>query len=295
MGKNPFKKPEARGSQRAKIILSGKAGVGKTVFAMQFPNVAFIDVEGSAEREWYADQLKASGASYFGRDDGSQDIAEVIKLIKWLATNKHDYKTVVIDSFSKMYSVEASRCSKLKVNGKEIGTAFGADRREANKQVKILFEWLDKLDMNAVLICHSKQDFGSETNETTFDGMNLMDHELDLWLECLLRGTDKREMRVRKQRLQGFKLNERFPLDFETFAKKYGEKHLNASVTTIETAPEGRVAVLTGLIREAGIGQETINKWLEKAKVQDLAELPSDLVEKSIEYCEGKLNATGAS
>ena len=63
--KNPFKKPEARGSQRAKIILSGKAGVGKTVFAMQFPSVAYIDVEGSAEREWYADQLAANGASYF--------------------------------------------------------------------------------------------------------------------------------------------------------------------------------------------------------------------------------------
>ena len=110
-----------------------------------------------------------------------------------------------------------------------------------------------------------------------------------------MRGTDKREMRVRKQRLQGFKLNERFPLDFETFAKKYGEKQLIARVTTIETAPESRVAVLTSLIREAGIGQPTVDKWLQKAKVQDLAELPSDLVEKSIEYCEGRLNATGAS
>ena len=219
----------------------------------------------------------------------------MIKLIKWLATNKHDYKTVVIDSFSKMYSVEASRCAKLKRNGKEIGTDFGADRREANKQVRILFEWLDKLDMNVVLICHSKQDFGSETNETTFDGMNLMDHELDLWLECLLRGTDKREMRVRKQRLQGFKMNERFELDFATFAKKYGQEHLNATVQSIETAPEGRVSVLTALIREAGIGQQTIDKWLQKAKVQDLAELPAELVEKSISYCEGQLNASGAS
>ena len=295
MKKNPFKKPAARGSQRAKIIISGKAGVGKTVFAMQFPGVAFIDVEGSAEREWYADQLQASGASYFGRDDGSQDIAQVINLVKWLATNKHDFKTVVIDSFSKLYSIEAARCSKLKRNGKEIGTDFGADRREANKQVRILFEWIDKLDMNVILICHSKQDYLSETNETTFDGMNLMDHELDLWIEVILQGTEKRLIRVRKQRLQGFKLNEKFPLDFEAFAKKYGQQHLNASVTTIETAPEALTGRLTALVREAGIGQGTVDKWLQKAKVQQITELPEDVVKSCIQYCEGRLNGTGAA
>ena len=42
-------KPEARGSQRAKIIISGGAGVGKTYFALDFPSVYYIDVEGSAE------------------------------------------------------------------------------------------------------------------------------------------------------------------------------------------------------------------------------------------------------
>lgn len=282
--------PAARGSQRAKIIISGGAGVGKTWFSLDFPSVYYIDVEGSAERSHYAKKLEKSGGAYFGTAEGSQDLATVTEEVITLATVEHQYKTVVIDSFSKLYNIA---CYEAEAR---VGNDFGADKKEANKPTRKLLHWLDKLDMNVILICHPADKWEKgEVTDTTFDGMKKLDHELDLWIEVLKQGKS-RKGRIRKSRLEGFEEGERFPFEFDEFAERYGVEHITADpVVTVSVASEQQVSELEAKAREAGIGQSTVNKWLKKGGVDSLDLLPADIVDKCLAYCEERLAGNGSS
>src|SRR5579862_8412067 len=101
-------KPEIVVASKPKIMLSGKPGTGKSFFALNAPAPYLIDTEGGATREQYVQKLLKQGGSYLGIEQGSQDFAEVINQVRELATTKHAYKTLIIDSFSKLYNVEAA-------------------------------------------------------------------------------------------------------------------------------------------------------------------------------------------
>lgn len=93
--------------------------------SLDFPNVSYIDTEGGADLKHYTDKLKASGGRYFGPDPGSLDFNEVINQLQALATERHPYKTVVIDSFTKLFNLEVAH------NAERLGekNAFGADKK----------------------------------------------------------------------------------------------------------------------------------------------------------------------
>ncbi len=101
--------PKAAEPSRPKITVFGKPKVGKTWGALDFPSVYYIDTEAGADLAHYTDKLKKSGGMYFGREQGSQDFATVIEQVKALATEKHPYKTLVIDSLSKIYNMEINK------------------------------------------------------------------------------------------------------------------------------------------------------------------------------------------
>lgn len=283
-------KPPVGKTKRAKIILSGRAGVGKTYFALDFPSCYYIDVEGSAERDHYADKLAKAGGVYFGQDEGSQDYETVIEEIVTLATVEHEYKTVVIDSFSKLYATAAG------IAEEKVGSDFGRDKKEANRPTRRLIRWIDRLDMNVILICHQADKWGKDAKgdqsviDTTFDGMKRLEYELDLWIEILKEGKS-RKGRVRKSRLLGFVEGERFDLDYKDFAERYGKKLINADhQVTHQTATPEQASNLITLCRDAGIPTTTIDKWCEKAGVESAELLPPDVMSKCLEYAEGRLS-----
>jgi hypothetical protein len=276
--------------KRAKIILSGRAGVGKTYFALDFPGCYYIDVEGSAERDHYAQKLAKAGGVYFGQAEGSQDYETVIEEIVTLATVEHDYKTVVIDSFSKLYATAAG------IAEEKVGSDFGRDKKEANRPTRRLIRWIDRLDMNVILICHQADQWGKDAKgeqsviDTTFDGMKRLEYELDLWIEILKEGKS-RKGRVRKSRLLGFVEGERFDLVYKDFAECYGKKLINADhQVTHQTATAEQASNLITLCRDAGIPTTQIDKWCEKAGVESVELLPPDVMSKCIEYAEGRIN-----
>jgi len=283
-------KPPVGKTKRAKIILSGRAGVGKTYFALDFPSCYYIDVEGSAERDHYAQKLAKAGGVYFGQDEGSQDYETVIEEIVTLATVEHEYKTVVIDSFSKLYATAAG------IAEEKVGSDFGRDKKEANGPTRRLIRWIDRLDMNVILICHQADKWGKDAKgeqsviDTTFDGMKRLEYELDLWIEIIKEGKS-RKGRVRKSRLLGFVEGERFELDYKDFAERYGKKLINADhQVTHQTATPEQASNLITLCRDAGIPTTTISKWCEKAGVESAELLPPDVMSKCIEYAEGRIN-----
>src|SRR5271165_5400759 len=117
------KAPEQVVATKPKFMISGESGVGKTFFALDFPKPYLIDSEGGATRQQYQDKLKKSGGAYFGKEEGSQDFKAVIEEVKQLTTTKHDYKTLIIDSFTYLYMLEASEAES------KGGSDFGRDKK----------------------------------------------------------------------------------------------------------------------------------------------------------------------
>ncbi len=87
---------------KPKILVWGKSGVGKSWGALDFPSCYFVDCEGGSNLPRYTEKLKKSGGLYFGPEHGANDFAAVTEEIITLATTKHNFRTLVIDSGSKI-------------------------------------------------------------------------------------------------------------------------------------------------------------------------------------------------
>ena len=155
MSKLKAKDPTESTPARPKIAIFGSYGVSKTWGALSFPNCYFIDVEGGSKEKEYIARLKASGGVYMGPEDGSSSMDTLIEEAKSLATEKHSYKTLVIDSITKAYNNEiTAEAERLAKAGEK--DEFGRHKKPAIQKMKRLMMWLDRLDMNVILIAHEK-------------------------------------------------------------------------------------------------------------------------------------------
>jgi hypothetical protein len=225
MSKLRGKDPKTAEPSKPKVLIFGKPGVGKTWTAIDFPAVYYIDSEGGADLEHYTDKLVKAGGVYMGPADGANDFAVLIDQVKALATEKHTYRTLVIDSISKVFNtavaIEADRLGDK--------NAFGADKKPAIAAMRQLVAWLQRLDMNVVLIAHEKVEWGQNNNGErvevgqTFDCWDKLEYELHLALRILKQGKSRKAF-VRKSRLTGFPEGEMFAWEYDTFADRYGRE-----------------------------------------------------------------------
>lgn len=281
------RKPEVVKPGKPKVIFSGPSGVGKTYFALEFEKPFYIDTEGGATREQYMEKLVKTGGWYMGREDGAQDFKTVIETIKELATTKHPYKTIVIDSFSKLYNIEAAKAEE------KLGNDFGRDKREANKPTRQLMRWIDQIDLNVILICHKKDKWeGQGSNRTitgtTFDGWEKMEYDLDLWLEIQKAGKNYTFF-VKKSRVKDFVVGNTYPLDYDTFAKLYGKDAIEQPSQEVKMASEDQIKELGILLEVVKIEPEEIEKWLTKCNAVEFADCTEAQLGKMLDYLKSKV------
>jgi hypothetical protein len=280
-------KPEIVKARKPHIMLSGEPGTGKTYFSLNWPAPYFIDTESGATREQYVKRLKEAEGVYFGPEQGSQDFQEVLGQIRELATTKHPYRTVVIDSFSKLYNLEAASAED------RIGSDFGKDKREADKPTRKLLAWLERLPMNVVLICHQKDKWERKEREliyagSTYDGYKKLHYELDLWLQTKQVGS-KRSAFIAKSRIDAFPQFTEINLDYETFKKLYGASVIDETVTPIVLADQAQVEEIRRIVELLKITEEDLDKWLAKAQAVEIEDLSKENATKFLEYLTKKL------
>lgn len=288
--------PKAARPSKPKILIFGKPGVGKTWASIDFPGVYYIDTEGGANLDHYTDKLKKSGGQYFGPEQGSLDFATVIEEIITLATVPHQFKTLVIDSYSKLFNtcIDAT-AERLKSEGRKI--EFSVEKKEAISHSRRLVRWLDKLDMNAILICHEKDKWqGGEVTGQTFDGWEKLEYELHLLLQVKKEGAS-RKARVHKTRLETFPDSTVFDWSYATFAKMYGQDVIEGAVVPMVPASADQVNRLTTLIDILKVDPDVVTKWKEKAEVLSFGEMDTDTIQKCIDFLTAKLpkSATAAA
>lgn len=274
---------------KPKFMISGESGVGKTFFALDFPKPYLIDSEGGATREQYQAKLKKSGGAYFGKEEGSQDFKAVIEEVKQLTTTKHEYKTLIIDSFTYLYMLEAS---EAEAKG---GSDFGRDKKMANIPTRQLISVLEKCDLNIILICHSKTKWERRGKDiidagSTFDGYDKLEYILDLWIEILKGG---KTFNVKKSRIQNLTQGDSYPLSYEKFAELYGAATIEREAVPVALASAEQVARVLTLVDGLKIDEESQEKWFKKCGVEGYDEMSSEQISGLIAFCEKKILELG--
>lgn len=282
--------PKAAAPSRPKILVFGKAGVGKTWTSMDFPSVYYIDTEGGANREHYTDKLDKAKGVYFGPEQGSQDFDTVIGQIQALATEKHEYKTVIIDSITKLYNIEIAKEAE-RLGDKD---AFGASKKPAISYTRRLLNWIDKLDMNVILIAHERVLWANEKQVgVTYDAWDKLEYELDLNLNIIKAG-DSRKALIKKSRLQEFPDASSFPWSYAEFANRYGRDILEAQAKQIVLATPEQIADVKRLLNAVKLSEtDKQDKWIAE-NADKLAEVESEKVVNILNHLKGKTNAVQA-
>ncbi len=220
-------KPRTTEPRKAKILLFGKAGIGKTWLSLDFPKCYYIDSEGGASLAHYQEKLLNSGGAYLSVKNGANDPFTILDQFKSLAKDKHEFKTVAIGSITKVYlTLIAKEAERL--GAKDV---FGASKKPAYAFMRQLVIAIQELDMNVILEAHEVSEWQTVNGERqevgqTADIWEKLMYELDLVLQ--IKKAPHRLCQVRKSRLVGFPELETFKCDYETFEKRYGKDFLES-------------------------------------------------------------------
>lgn len=278
------KKPQAI-QKRLKAFFYGNAKVGKTTAAIQFPKPYLIDTERGAENEKYVKILEEREGVIFQ----TNDFEEVLKKVKALLTEKHEYRTLIIDPLTTIYNDLLDKAAF------KVGTDFGRHYNEANKKIKVLYNLLLRLDMNVIITSHAKNEYGASLNVIgqTFDCYKKMDYLFDLIIEIQKRGKERVGL-VKGTRLEGFKEDEVFPFSYEEVCKRYGKEILEKEcVSSVLASPE-QVKEIKRLIEVLSLSQEIVEKIFKKEEVEDFEYMSSEYIQKCIDSFKSKIQGETA-
>lgn len=267
--------------KRMKALFYGSAGSGKTTASIQFPRPYLIDTEKGATNDQYVRLLEKTGGAVFQ----TSDFDELIKEVKALLTEKHEYKTLVIDPLTTLYNDLLDKAA-LKV-----GTEFGRHYGEANKAMKHLLNLLLRLDMNVIITSHAKNEYSGDMKVLgqTYDCYKKLDYLFDLVFEVQKRGKDRVAM-VKKTRLEGFPEGEVFPFSYEEVANRYGKQILEKDAEALKLATPEQVQEINRLVDLLKVPEEVTDKWLKKAESETFDEMSYDFIEKCIDHLRKQIN-----
>jgi len=274
--------------KRLKALFYGDAGVGKTTAAIQFPKPYVIDTEKGCVNDKYVDILNEVGGAIFH----TVSFSELITEVKTLISEKHDYKTLVIDPLTNIHHNLIDECQNSLRSGKDDGTGFGRHYALANKKMRHLFNLLSRLDMNVIVTAHSKDKYVEGTVNTTsgktFDCYKKSEFLFDLLFKIRREGKDL-VATVEKSRVDGFELYKDYVFSYKNISKIYGKEILERDCTPEVLASKDQISSLNDLIYKLNVQEKVTSKWLESAGCYDFSEMNEKTIQKCIDYLQNKV------
>jgi hypothetical protein len=272
--------PDAVEPKKPKVLIFGPPGVGKTWASLDFPSVYYIDTEGGADMDHYRQKLRDSGGAYLGPEQGSLDFDVVIGQMQALASEQHHYRTVVIDSVSKLWNV-ALTDEQEALGAKD---AFGAYKKVPTRKFASLVKWVNRLDMTVIFIAHQKEIWGlsdSKQREVVgygADAQDKLEYDLHLVLRIAKIAT-KRYAYIGKSRLPSFPEGENFDWSYAEFAARYGKDVIEKDAVPVAMASEEQIKELHRLLDIVKMPDDWQDKIFKKAGIEAWEEMDSEKIE----------------
>lgn len=293
------KKPEAI-IKRLKMFLFGPAGVGKTVAAISFPSAYIIDTERGAEE--YSETIARNGGVLYQESDPD----EIVKEIKSLMSEKHQYKTLVIDPITCLYeAIKEKWAKKFTKQALDKGKESTAEMQDfgplywtrVKTEHKNILRLISRLDMNVIITSHQKDLYadgaGSNLKKigVTFDS----DKKDEYFFDLVFRLENRNGVRTAIKIKERAEINAaRFPVEFDwlydNLRKFYGDS-LDKEAAPIIFASKEQVTKLQDLCNNLRLPDEEIEKWLNKANAADFSDMTTEQVQKCIDFCQKKIDA----
>jgi len=270
------KSPELIKPGKIKAVLYGVSGVGKTTVALDFPKPFYFDVEGGAKGKQYREKLIASGGGYMGPEDGTLSGEVLLEQMQALATEKHGYKTLIVDSLTKLFQTAVANEAE-RLGDKDV---FGASKKPAVAMMRRIVLWASRLDMNIWFICHESAEWGMVNGQRAevgriADVWDKLIYELDLAVQAVKRGPQRLAI-VKKTRITAFPDGDSFPLDYAEFAARHGKEVVEGEVGSIILALPEQVAEIKKLLEIVRIPDADIQKGFDKAGVESWEEMTTE-------------------
>ena len=224
---NPFQRAMAL-TKRVKLLVWGDSGTGKTTLALGFPRPALIDLEGGADL--YAEKAEFDVFRCTTAD-------EVLHAVTWLATNRHPYRTVVVDPISVYWDQLQRKWSDLFLlrNRGAKGYHFEffdmgpKEWQTVKAEHKDLLRRLASLDLNVIVTARQRPLYADggfmRVAGETFDGEKNIGYAFDSVVQLYRDPKGRFMARVQKDRT-GLLPAEPFPTDYATFEKAFGIESL---------------------------------------------------------------------
>lgn len=276
MNENPFQKAEAR-TKRLKLFLWGQEGSGKTILSLQFPKPVMIDME--------------RGSDLYGNDYdfnviNTTDVDEVMESVDWLLTNKHEYRTLIIDPITIYWSALQDKYSKifLQREKKSPGYKFEyykiqpSDWGIIKSELKQLIRKLTLLDMNVIVTAHQKKEYAEgefmKVVGDTFDGEKSLPYMFDTIIRMQRKG-GKFIGTMIKDRTN--KLPDKdFEISYSLFESLFTKEALTKKATPVKFATPDQVNEIDNYRVMLLITEDKFKKSLTKYDAETIEELTED-------------------
>lgn len=268
-------------SKRLKLFLFGGAGVGKTYTALCFPKPFVIDTE-LRNQKYYKKMELQQGVLY-----QTEDHEEILNVVRTLASTKHEFQSLVIDSATLVYQRVVSDFEKKKGARSKPNEEY----QSANNWFRKFVHLLRKVDMHVIFTAEAKDIYNLDAQERakqiaelnkdyvtgkTFDTYKRLDHMCDLTFEVKFDGA--RRVGILRKFIDGRepKVND-YPrdidLNYENIINLADRLELvDKSEMIKEFKPLNLVIPATldklkHLIKERGPKESTVWSWINKAKI----------------------------
>jgi hypothetical protein len=285
-------KPEVK-KKRLKLFLFGPPGSRKTTSALQFPKSVLIDMERGSEE--YAKSIDKAGSVVLDTNNPEDVVAEV----RTLLTEKHDYRTLILDPMTIFYEATQEKWSRIferyaKTEKEKELQDFGMRYWGRVKgEYKSFLRMLKKLDMNIIVTSHQKDIYGPNMQKLGIgaDSMKGDDYFFDYVFSLSVIG-GKAIARTEKQRcepLEPPKFPPEFEWSYENFLKFYGAEIIEREAEAVKMATAEQVAEITGLLEIVKIDEAEVTKWFTKQDVDSWSEMTDEAIRKCIDFVRKKL------
>lgn len=283
----PKAKPPEPKNKRVKMMVFSSPGLGKTTAAINWPKAVVIDMEHGTDN--YSDTILKNGSVVLHTT--SPD--EVKDEIKTLLTEKHDYRTIVIDPVTILYQAIQEKWTRIfskyadtekATELQDFGFRYWA---KVKSDYKAIMRMLLACDMNVILTAHQKDVYGEGMKKVGFgsDSMKGDEHIFDYVFQLVMDSKGRRMALTKKERAEVGKA--KFPTEFEwsykNFLVYYGKEELERESVPVPLASSEQVTKVKELLGIVKVEDSFETDCLTKADVDTWDELTADKIQKVID------------